>query len=77
MAQALIVEEESGTCQGWVHPHNGYYAGDFSGRGNATFETGSSSSSHGLHLVAACATPSTVSTGGQPGDQPSNQPRAA
>jgi len=25
-----IIEEESGTTTGWVHPHNGYYAGDFS-----------------------------------------------
>ena len=29
MARALVIEEESGTCRGWVHPHNGYYAGDF------------------------------------------------
>jgi hypothetical protein len=30
MARGLVTEEESGTCRGWVHPHNGYYAGDFS-----------------------------------------------
>ena len=30
MAQALVIEEEAGTCRGWVHTHNGYYAGDFS-----------------------------------------------
>jgi hypothetical protein len=29
MATALVIEEESGTCSGLVHPHNGYYAGDF------------------------------------------------
>ena len=29
MAASLIIEEESGTCRGWVHPHNGYYACDF------------------------------------------------
>ena len=29
MAASLIIEEESGTCRAWVHPHNGYYAGDF------------------------------------------------
>jgi hypothetical protein len=29
MATALVIEEESGTCGGFVHPHNGYYAGDF------------------------------------------------
>jgi hypothetical protein len=32
MAASLVIEEESGTSQGWTHPHNGYYAGDFSGR---------------------------------------------
>ena len=26
------VEIETGTSRGWVHHHNGYYAGDFSGR---------------------------------------------
>jgi len=31
MATALIIEEESGTCSGFMHPHNGYYAGDFHG----------------------------------------------
>ncbi len=30
MAASLIIEEESGTCTGWAHAHNGYYAGDFS-----------------------------------------------
>lgn len=30
MAASLIIEEESGTWTGWIHPHNGYYAGDFS-----------------------------------------------
>src|SRR3954447_12497086 len=29
MARALVIEEESGTCSGFAHPHNGYYAGDF------------------------------------------------
>jgi hypothetical protein len=28
MARALFIEEESGTCSGFLHPHNGY-AGDF------------------------------------------------
>ena len=28
MATALVIEEESGTRGGFVHPHNGYYAGD-------------------------------------------------
>jgi hypothetical protein len=30
MARTLVIEEESGTSRGHVHPHNGYYAGDFS-----------------------------------------------
>jgi len=29
MARALVIEEESGTCSGFMHPHNGYFAGDF------------------------------------------------
>ena len=37
MATSLVIEEESGTCTGYVHPHNGYYAGDFS-RVTATVE---------------------------------------
>jgi hypothetical protein len=35
MAASLIIEAESGTYRGRTpHPHNGYYAGDFS---NAPF----------------------------------------
>jgi hypothetical protein len=30
MARQLAIEEEAGTSTGWRHPHNGYYAGDFS-----------------------------------------------
>ena len=36
MATSLVIEEESGTCTGYVHPHNGYYAGDFSLRTAST-----------------------------------------
>ena len=32
MAAALLIEEEFGTTTGYVHPHNGYWAGDFSWR---------------------------------------------
>lgn len=32
MAASLIIEEEAGVCTGRIHPHNGYYAGDFSAR---------------------------------------------
>jgi hypothetical protein len=34
MAASPVIEEESGTYAGWVHPHNGYYAGDFWGPRN-------------------------------------------
>ena len=30
MAATIFTEVETGTCSGRVHPHNGYYAGDFS-----------------------------------------------
>ena len=33
MAASLFIEEESGTSRGWVHPHNGYSSGCFSGSG--------------------------------------------
>jgi|tagenome__1003787_1003787.scaffolds.fasta_scaffold7221154_1 hypothetical protein len=35
MATSLVIEEERGTFSGFAHPHNGYYAGDFSGRTTA------------------------------------------
>jgi hypothetical protein len=31
MAASLIIEQESGVVTS-LHPHNGYYAGDFSGQ---------------------------------------------
>ena len=34
MAASIFIEQESGTSRGWVHPHNGYYAGDFTGPRN-------------------------------------------
>jgi hypothetical protein len=30
MATSRIIEEEAGTSSGRMHPHNGYWAGDFS-----------------------------------------------
>ena len=30
MAASIFIEQESGTYTGFRHPHNGYYAGDFS-----------------------------------------------
>lgn len=32
MAASIAIEQESGTSAARVHPHNGYYAGDFTGR---------------------------------------------
>ena len=29
MAATMVIEEEAGIFSGHVHPHNGYYAGDF------------------------------------------------
>ena len=29
MAASMILEQESGTWTGSIHPHNSYYAGDF------------------------------------------------
>jgi hypothetical protein len=31
-AMTITSEYESGTCTGYLHPHNGYYAGDFGAR---------------------------------------------
>jgi hypothetical protein len=31
MAASIFIEQESGTYTTFRHPHNGYYAGDFSG----------------------------------------------
>jgi hypothetical protein len=39
MAATLIIETDSGMCRDWVHPHNGYYAGDFSAPGTRTIVT--------------------------------------
>jgi hypothetical protein len=30
MSASVMIEEERGTFEGRRHPHNGYYAGDFS-----------------------------------------------
>jgi len=39
MATLLAIEEESGTCTGRYHSHNGYYAGDFFTRRPASSST--------------------------------------
>ena len=36
MAASIIIESEQGTYVGSRHPHNGYYAGDFSSSRYAT-----------------------------------------
>ena len=70
MARALVIEEDSGTCRGWVHPHNGYYAGDFAASGATPVEpVWSAMSLRHLHLLprsAASVTP--------PGDRPADHP---
>ena len=45
MAASIAFEEESGTCTGFLHPHNGYYAGDF-------FRCEDTSSAQVLSIVA-------------------------
>ena len=55
MARALVIEEESGTYTGRRHPHNGYYAGDFSAPRSAILETAQSASSRHLHFVPGFA----------------------
>jgi hypothetical protein len=77
MARALITEEESGTCRGWTHPHNGYYAGDFCSSWTVTPATSPSASSRPLHLVAGIAAPSPMSTEHRPADRRGQLPRAA
>lgn len=39
MAASIFIEQESGTYTGFRHPHNGYYAGDFSRARNSTRPT--------------------------------------
>ena len=77
MARALVIEEESGTYTGRRHPHNGYYAGDFSAPRSAILETAQSASSRHLHVVPGFASPSVTPTGARVSDRPSDLPRAA
>ena len=77
MARALVIEEESGTYTGRRHPHNGYYAGDFSASRSATAETTLSASPRRLHLVPGFASPSVPPTGAWVSDRPHDLPRAA
>ena len=51
MAHSRVIEEESGTCRGWIHPHNGYYAGSFATSPAIESGCGSAARRH-LHAVA-------------------------
>jgi hypothetical protein len=77
MARALVIEEESGTYTGRMHPHNGYYAGDFSVSRSAAVETALSASSRRLYVVPGFVAPSVTPTGGRPSARSSDRPRAA
>ncbi len=77
MARGLVIEEESGTCTGRMHPHNGYYAGDFFTPRSATVETALSVSSRPLYLVPGFASPTVTPTSAHPIDRPSDLPHAA
>ena len=53
MAASRIIEQESGTFTGRLHPHNGYYAGDFS---DPSYVTRNSTARHhrtGLDVVTS------------------------
>jgi hypothetical protein len=51
MAHSQVIEEESGTCRGWLHPHNGYYAGSFATSPTSDSARGPAAGRH-LHVVA-------------------------
>jgi hypothetical protein len=52
MARALVIEEESGTYCGRIHPHNGYYAGDFSTKNHSVVQPGAAAPRHLRGLAA-------------------------
>jgi len=65
------MEEESGTCRGGVHPHNGYCPGDFSSTDRRVHGFGGAAPRH-LRLVARTSTPGQSTLG-----PPSVKPRDA
>jgi hypothetical protein len=77
MARGLVIEEESGTYTGRMHPHNGYYAGDFFTSSSATVETALSVSLRPVHLVPGFASPAVTPKAARPSDRPSDLPSAA
>ena len=77
MARGLVIEEESGTYTGRMHPHNGYYPGDFFAPRTATVATTSSASSQPLHPVPGFVGPSVTPAAAHPADCPHDLSRAA
>jgi hypothetical protein len=55
MAATIFTEVETGTCSGRVHPHNGYYAGDFSTSRRDVTDAGQGWSSAPTPLVSRTA----------------------
>jgi hypothetical protein len=55
MAATIFTEVETGTCSGRVHPHNGYYAGDFSTQRNPVTEATQRGTSAPTPLVSRTA----------------------
>ncbi|HWM74154.1 MAG TPA: hypothetical protein VNQ53_10465 [Nocardioides sp.] len=55
MAATIPVEVETGTYSGRVHPHNGYYAGDFSSSRTGRSAQVSDSSARSFHQSSAAA----------------------
>jgi len=55
MAATIPVETESGIFSGRVHPHNGYYAGDFSSRRGGRNAQVSDSPARSIHQSSAAA----------------------
>ena len=53
MAAPIAFEEESGTCTGLTHPHNGYYAGPFFQAEDVAEAASGSASGAGWQQVAA------------------------
>ena len=53
MAATIPVEVETGTYSGRVHPHNGYYAGDFSSSRTGRSAQASDSPARSFHQSTA------------------------
>ena len=61
MAASIFIEQESGTFTRRTHPHNGYYAGDFS-----TPKATGTAPEHSLLSVVLESPPDSVWTAGFP-----------